>query len=43
VKIFGFQVVAEMVENQTQETFRDAVGEENGPNNRGRFPAARLV
>jgi len=31
VKILRFQVVAEMVENQTQETFGDAGSEENGP------------
>jgi len=31
VKVLGFMVVAETVENQTQETFEDAGGEENGP------------
>jgi len=31
VKVPVFMVVAETVENQTQETFEDAGGEENGP------------
>jgi len=31
VKILGFQVVAETVENQTQEAFGDAGGVKNGP------------
>jgi len=31
VKVLGFMVVAATVENQTQETFEDAGGEENGP------------
>jgi len=30
-KVLGFMVVAETVEKQTQETFEDARGEENGP------------
>jgi len=30
VKVPVFRVVAETVENQTQETFEDAAGEENG-------------
>jgi len=30
VKVLGFIVVAETVENQKQETFEDAGGEENG-------------
>jgi len=37
VKILGFMVVAETVENQTQETFEDARGEENGPELSGRI------
>jgi len=31
VKIFGFQIVAEMVENQIQEMNGDAGGKKNGP------------
>jgi len=31
VKVLGFMVVAETVENQTQETFEAVGGEENGP------------
>jgi len=31
VKILRFQVVAETVVNQAQETFKDAKGEKNGP------------
>jgi len=30
VKVFGFIVAAETVENKTQETFENAGGEENG-------------
>jgi len=37
MKIFGFQVVAEMIENQTKETFGDAGGEENEPEICGRI------
>jgi len=37
VKVVGFMVVAETVENQTQETFEDAEGEENGPDLSGRI------
>jgi len=37
VKIVGFQVVAETVEHQTQETFGDTGGEENGPELSGRI------
>jgi len=31
VKVLGFMVEAETVENQTQKTFEDAGDEENGP------------
>jgi len=31
IKDLGFMAVAETVEKQTQETFEDAGGEENGP------------
>jgi len=37
VKILGFPIVAETVEYQTQETFEDAGGEENGPEINGRI------
>jgi len=37
VKVPGFMVVADTVENQTQEAFEDAGGEENGPDLSGRI------
>jgi len=37
VKVLGFMVVVETVEHQTQETFEDAGGEENGPDLSGRI------
>jgi len=37
VKVLGFMVVAKTVENQTQETYEDAGGEENGPDLSGRI------
>jgi len=37
VKVFGFQILAETVENQTQETTGDAGGEKNGSELSGRI------
>jgi len=37
VKVPVFIVVAETVKNQTQETFKDSGGEENGPDLSGRI------
>jgi len=37
VKVLGFMVLAETVENQTQETYEDAGGEENGSDLSGRI------